>query len=61
MDETCMHLKTNYDFYDFVTMSRSFCSLGRDSCEDCPYYYPIIDFEGDMADRAYEDYLYGGN
>lgn len=57
MGETCIYFRIMYDM-DPELM----CVLEEDcTCEDCPYYRSRVDYEGEMADRAYEDYLYGGN
>lgn len=57
MGETCIHFRIMYDMNPELM-----CDLEEDcTCEDCPYYRSRVDYEGEMADRAYEDYLYGGN
>lgn len=57
MGENCIHLIVAYDMDPELL-----CSLDEDcNCKECPYYLSRVDYEGEMADRAYEEYLYGGN
>lgn len=57
MGENCIHLIVVYDMSPELI-----CDLDEDChCEECPYYFSKIDYEAEMADRAYEDYIYGGN